>query len=281
MLDLKCFDAIGFKAPDFTEFNRYLDTARLKGHHPSSERGIYAYWPVGSGIEVWAAFDKQLRPLNSNPHFLGTSRVEARVLEMIDVAPTLEGGLRVQVNPRDETVPHYALLFNVPTWDFTRPLLRERKAKTDGPLIVTVQLCAFAEELECFDTPEAFQAVQEEKHRLQESEAALGMDTVVEEILPALHFIPIGLMHGPGEKAQPLASFGGEVMHGHVLHNTFTNQKTLEIGVRTLGMTIDVVADAAVVKGRPRHHGIVCGKFWLSGRIVEEIEATNKRCHLN
>ncbi len=278
MLDLKCFDAIGFKAADFHEFNRYLDMARLKGQHPSSERGAYTYWPVGSGIEIWAASDKQTRPLNSNPHFLGSSRIEARVLEMVDLASTLEGALRVHLNPRDATAPHYPFLFNVPSWDFARPLLKEQKAKTAGPLIITFQLTAFADELECYDSEETYLAAQ--RLRQQREHEELGTEDEGESLDEALHFIPTGLMVSGGEKAQPRAAFSGEIVSGHVLTNPITNQKTLHLGVKTLGMIVDVVADAAIVKGRPKNHGIAAGHFWLSGRTVEEIEATNKRLRL-
>lgn len=278
MLDIKCFDAIGFKAADFHEFNRYLDTARLKGQHPSSERGTYAYWHVGSGIEIWAAFDKQNRPLNSNPHFLGSSRIEARVTGMIDLASTLEGALRVHLNPRDEGAPHYPFVFNVPSWDFTRPLLKEQKAKSEGPLIISFQLTAFAEELECYDSEETYLAAQAQRQQQQHEQ--FGTESESETIDPAIHFIPTGLMTEEKDKPKPRASFSGEIVRGQVLTNPVTNQKTLYLGVKTLGMIVDVVADASIVKGRPKNHGIASGHFWLSGRTVEEIEATNKRLRL-
>src|SRR5215216_2398853 len=125
MLNHTYFDAIGFKAPDFQELNHYLDMARLRGHHPSSERGSYAYWAVGSGIEIWIASDKNLAQLNSNPHYLGTSRIKARVLEIVDEPNTLEGWLRVHLVPETEDGPHYSLMFHVPSWDLARPLLKQ------------------------------------------------------------------------------------------------------------------------------------------------------------
>jgi hypothetical protein len=278
MLDLKCYDAIGFKAPDFQELNHYLDLARLKGHHPSSERGTYAYWPVGSGIEIWAASDKQLAQLSCNPHYLGSSRVEARVLELVDQPTTLEGGLRVYLNAGKEEAPHYPFLFNVPCWDLTRPMLRDLKAKTSGPLMVSFQLTAFAEELECFDDETAYLTAQTLKQqRLREQLGAEEENTPPE---PPIHFIPTGLMVEKGEMPQPRADFGGEVIGGDVLNNAITNQKSLHLRVKTLGMTVDVVSDASIVNCRPKLHGFVCGHFWLSGRLIAEIESTNRRLRI-
>jgi len=279
MLDPKCFDAIGFKAPDFQELNHYLDLARLKGHHPSSERGCYAYWTVGSGIEIWAASDKQLAQLNSNPHFLGNSRIEARVLEIRDESSTLEGSLRVCLNAGSETEPHIPFLFNVPSWDLTRPILKDMKAKASGPLNVSFQLTAFAEELECFEDEAAYLAAHARKQQLLQERLGL-VDEEAAPPLPPIHFVPCGLMVDKGGKPQPKANFGGEVIGGSALTNPITSQKTVYLKVKTLGMTVDVVADASIVNCRPKLHGFISGYFWLSGRLTAEIEATNRRLRI-
>jgi len=289
MLPHQCFDAIGFKAPDFQEFNHYLDMARLKGHHPSSERGSYAYWAVGEGIELWVAADKQLAQLNSSPHYLGASRVNGRVLEIVDHPTTLEGGVRVHLVPESEDAPHYSFMFGVPDWDLTRPLLKQLKAAESGPLVVSFQLTAFAEELECYDDEASYLAVQSEAQERQRHYAELGIEQDAEDeeykkdkemLAPPVHFIPTGLQVAKGEKPLPKASLSGEVVGGHVLRNPITNQQTLCLSLKTLGMTIDMVADPALVKRRPRRHSIVSGHFWLSGRLVVEIEATNKRLRI-
>jgi hypothetical protein len=40
--------------------------------------------------------------------------------------------------------------------------------------------------------------------------------------------------------------------------------------VRTLGGTVDMVADPESVEGEPTVGGAVQGSFWLSGRVVQE-----------
>ncbi len=143
------------------EFNHYLDMANLKGHHLASERCRYAIFHAGSGIELWQAFDNSLSLKNSNPHFLGHSRVPVQVIGIFDVVSSVEGFLKVRTNPHEASAPHVSFAVNMPAWDFTRPILKEQKAKTEGALIVALQITAFADALECFDSPEAY----DEAHR--------------------------------------------------------------------------------------------------------------------
>jgi hypothetical protein len=157
--------------------------------------------------------------------------------------------------------------------------MREMKAKATGPLMVTFQLTAFAEEIECFEDEVTYVASQTEKHhRLQEQLGLEGEEA--DPLLPPMHFLPSGLMVEKGQKPLPKATFGGEIVGGGVLCNPVTGQKTVSLKVRTLGMIVDVVADAAIVNCRPKLHGFVCGHFWLSGRITQEIEATNRRLRI-
>lgn len=289
MLPTRCFDAIGFKAPDTKEFNHLLDVANLKGHHMASERCRYAILHAGNGSEVWQSFSNNLSLLNSNPHFVGQSRVPVQILQMFDVASSVEGLLKVRTNPHDASAPHISFAVNMPAWDLTRPLLKKKKEEAgSGPLIVTLQITAFADALECFDSPEAY----EEAHRPPpppppEEHGPLhlhGRNKPPEAPPeppppppPMVNFHPSGLMTEGTQRPEPQAGFSGIIESGHVLDNPFTGQKTCHIGVRTIGMVIDVVADVAIVKCRPRRGGIVRGPVWLSGRLVEELEATQKR----
>lgn len=281
MFPQRCCDAIGFKAPDTKEFNHLLDVANLKGHHLASERCRYAILQLPNGSEMWQAFNNNLSLLNNNPHYLGQSRVPVQILQMFDVASSVEGLLKVRTNPHDAAAPHVQFAVYMPAWDFTRPLLKELKEKSQGALIATLQVTAFAEALECFDSPEAY----EEAHRPPPPEPVehgrhkqpVEPPEPPPPPPPMISFHPSGLMVENTSRPQPQAAFSGIIESGHVLENPITNQRTCHIGVRTVGMTIDVVADPSIVKGRPKRGGIVRGPVWLSARLVEEIEATEKR----
>ncbi len=282
MLPAKCFDAVGFKAADVAEFNHLLDVANLKGDHLASERCRYAIMHAANGSEVWQAFNSNLSLLNSNPHFTGQSRVSVQILQMFDVASSVEGVLKVRTNPHDVAAPHISFAVNMPAWDFTRPLLKELKDKAGGgPLIVTLQITAFAEALECFESPEAY----EEAHRPpppppDDHKRHKEPETPPEPPLPPppmMNFLPSTIVLEGTNRPQPQAGLSGFVESGHVLENPHTHQRTCHIGVRTIGMTIDLVADVAIVKGRPKRGGIVRGPVWLSARLSQEIEATQKR----
>ena len=282
MFPQRCCDAIGFKAPDTAEFNHLLDVANLKGHHLASERCRYAIMRLPNGSEMWQAFNSSLSLLNNNPHYLGQSRVPVQILQMFDVASSVEGLLKVRTNPHDAGAPHIQFVANMPAWDFTRPLLKAKKdAVGSGPLIVTLQVTAFAESLECFDSPEAY----EEAHRPPPPEPVehgrhkepIAPPAPPPPPPPMINFHPSGLMTENTSRPLPQAALSGIIESGHVLDNPVTGQKTCHIGLRTVGMTIDLVSDVAVVKCRPRRGGIVRGPVWLSARLVEEIEATEKR----
>lgn len=283
MLPTRCFDAIGFKAPDTAEFNHLLDVANLKGHHLASERCRYAILHAGNGSEVWQAFNSNLSLLNSNPHFVGQSLVPVQILQMFDVASSVEGLLKVRTNPHDAGAPHISFAVNMPAWDFTRSLLKKLKDEVaGGPLIVTLQITAFADALECFESPEAYEEAHrpppppvEDRHgRHKEPETPPEPPPPPP---PMMCFHPSTHIVEGTNRPQPQASMSGIVESGHVLENPVTNQRTCHIGLRTVGMTIDLVADVAVVKGRPKRGGIVRGPIWLSARLVEEIEATQNR----
>ena len=292
MLPAKCFDAIGFKAPDVAEFNHYLDIANLKGHHLAAERCRYAILRVENGIEVWQAFDNNLSLKNSNPHFLGSSRVAVQILQPFDVVASVEGILKVRTNPHDATAPHLTFAVNMPSWDFARPFLKELKDKAGGgPLIVNLQVTAFADALECFESPEAY----DEAHRPPPPEPVethhghighhghLGRHKEPETPPepppppPMIDFHPSTVLIEGTKRPQPQAGLSGIVESGHVIENPYTKQRTCHIGVRTTGMILDLVADVAVVQGRPKRGGIVRGPVWLSARLEDEIEATQKR----
>lgn len=258
MLDQECFDAIGFKASDFKDFTRFLDLADEKGFHPQSPRGLYVYWPVGAGIEFWIAFDKQQKPLSFHPHYLGSSRVTVKLLRMIEVESFLSGELHVEVNPRSDGTFDYPLVFQVPSWDYTHSILHEKIPQGTGPAVFTAQITAFANELRCYDSEEAYYTSPAEQ-----------------KTFSANYFVPTGLFV-EGNVPNPSAGFAGRVLQTRVLTNPATAQKTLYLSVQTFGMVIDVVADPKIVKGRPKLGGTVSGQFSLSGRMTAEIDMTNK-----
>lgn len=259
MVHHKCFDAIGFKSADFEEFKLFLDMACEKGFHPQSPRGLYVYWPVGAGIEFWIAFDKQQKPLGGHPHFLGSSRVEVKLLALFDAVSELSGVLHVEANPRAQGSEKHPLVFSVPSWDYTNFIVKEKVLPgATGPAIFSVQLTAFVKELHCFDTEEAYYARTTDQFKLS-----------------ADHFVPTGLFVEEGIAPNPDAAFAGRILQAHVLTNSATSQRTLYLSVQTLGMVVDVVADPKVVTGRPKLGGIVSGYFQLSGRMTAEIEMTN------
>lgn len=213
--------------------------------------GAYLRWSLGEGVEFWFQLDANDRVIGFNPHFAGRGRVRFGAVELrAGQVGTFDGSLYGWVDPAADP-PHKGvcpLLVDIPD----ALLIRKQVAV---PAIVTLQIAAFAHELKCFLDESAYET------------ALAGQPHLASEAL-----IPTGLFSPKGdlvvERAQAL--FTGRVLEA-VLHTNPTSGNTFHaLLVRTLGGTVDVVADQPLLTGEPVQGGIVLCHGSLSGRIVNE-----------
>ena len=222
------FSAIGFPVHSQEEWEAIVLRAAASAEPLETETG-YAYlpWRVDGGVELWAQQMPDGALFGCNPHFSGTSRIRLRVTKVAsDESNMLDGAIEGWVNPEDdvEESGSYPIRIDMPDFELVRSTL-------EASQIVTMQVAAFAHELHCYASEEAF-----------------AKDQTWQPKLAPKALIPIGLF----PPANPEG--GGTFFH---------------LVVRTFDAEFDVVADPESVTGDPIVGGVVQGTFWLSGRVVQ------------
>ncbi len=257
MLDSELFNAIGFKHQNFEQLQPYLDRVYEHGWKPVSPRGYYAYWPLGNGCEVWVALNEKHHVLSIAPHFIGQNSVKVRLNDWYDIAQSLGGVLKVWTVPDDGNfATAFPFAVSVPDWDFVHFSLNALIERAQSPIVFDLQIAAFVETMSCYDSEDAYDAAQPN----------------YSETLAAHHFVATELDVPAEQMPGVRANFAGTVVGGGTLTNPITEAKTLHLSVQTSGMTVDIVADASVVTGRPKKGGIVSICSVLSARPIFDLQ---------
>ncbi len=243
--------ALGFPVSTERDFRHYTYQASEFGQTIEAFSGSYTLWAPGHGIELWVQKNLHRRIIGMNPHFSGPARMRtllARRIMRRDHS-ILDGTFYGWINPSHD-VPlsrAYPFVFDAPDYDLYNEL--------ELPLVTTIQLAAFAHELQSYENEEAFKQAQGEG-------SAYAPET----------FIPSGLLSAAPQRSsrvshQPLATISGHVLMTRKITNPVTHQPFYWALVHIPGGEIDVVADPQVVQGRIAVNSIVHGTFWFSGRL--------------
>ena len=115
------------------------------------------------------------------------------------------------------------------------------------PIVVDVQLAAFAYELYAFANQVDYDVWQNDDPKF-----------AVESFIPAGLFSEEGALNEPPEA---FAIFTGRILQTAFLTNPATHEDFYWVHVRTLGGDIDVVADPEIVEGALVEDGIIHGTF--------------------
>ena|SRR5689334_2281568 len=125
------------------------------------------------------------------------------------------------------------------------------------PGIATAQIAAFAHEITCYDSLEAYEAEQDGE----------------EVPFASQSFIPSGLFSAsagsPAQPPQPYALFTGHVVEAKEKKSVATGRAFHWVLVDILGGQYDVVIDPELLPRAPRPGGILSGTFWLTGRLLD------------
>lgn len=243
--------ALGFPVSTERDFRHYTYQASEFGRTIEAFSGSYTLWAPGHGIELWVQKNLHKRIIGMNPHFSSRARMRtllARRIMRRDHS-ILDGTFYGWINPsQDQPLSRaYPFVFDAPDYDLYNEL--------ELPLVTTVQLAAFAHELQSYENEEAFNLAQGE-------DARYAPET----------FIPSGLLSAGPQKSskvshQPQAMISGHVLATKKITNPMTDQQFYWALVHVPGGEIDVVADPQVVQGRIGVNSLVKGTFWLSGRL--------------
>lgn len=241
---------IGFQIEGEEAFQQLASRAYDEGEAFDTDLGTYVRWAPGEGVELWLQVDRGDNIVGINPHFAGRSLMRAGLTQRItrEGGSSLDGAFYAWANPEggEPASGDYPFVFDAPDYQMSSAL--------SMPAIVSVQLAAFAHELQSYESDEAYDESQPEE-----------MKFASESFIPSGTFSPEG-----GSLDPPLAHaiFTGHVLETSIITNPATDNEFIWARVRTLGGEVEVVADPVLLNGPVVKGGVVSGSFWLSGLIV-------------
>lgn len=263
------FSVIGFRSNSAEELAEMVSKLPDTGAYSQPcGPGYYYRWHSESGSELWVHLaseaqggDEKLAIVGVTPFFDGQARMPVRVMKKRQRPNdnAFEGAVFVEIDPgaRPHQCATVALLdvVDFAVW-----------ANRVGHFLAEAQISAFTHELSIFPSEEAFSAAQarEEIKFAPESFFASGLFSVTDQNGT--------VFHDPSEDefdAPSRAFFTGRVLSAEKRRNTVTGQNFHTALVRTLGGSIDVVADESQVQGDLRPGYIIQGEFWLCARLIE------------
>jgi hypothetical protein len=241
---------IGFQLETEGAFEQLAFRAYDEGEAFETEEGTYVRWSPGEGVELWLQLDREDSIIGVNPHFTGGSLMRVGLTQRINRSEgsLLEGAFYAWANPEGDEPESgdYPFVFDTPDYHLHSAL--------SLPSVVSVQLSAFAHELQSYESDQAYDESQPEEIKFA-SES----------------FIPSGMFAPEGDSIDPplaYAIFAGHVLETSIITNPATDNAFIWTKVRTLGGEVDMVADPALLNGPVVKGGVVSGSFWLSGRII-------------
>lgn len=244
------FTTLGFDSQDEQAFRDFIMHTAAHGEWLALPDGsAYVMWTPGAGIQMWAQVNADGGIIGLNPHFSGQGQMQVGLISRINRANdnALDGAFYGWAGAQEGGDPEqgdYPFVFDAPDFRIHDALAL--------PVIVAVQLTAFAHTLKAYPDEETFRA--SETHMAAESCIPSGLFTV----------------SLPGESVPPAAQviFNGHVVAAAVLTNPHTSLTFHWARVKTLGGEYDVVADPAIVDGEIIPQGIVSVSGWVSGRVM-------------
>lgn len=245
---------IGFSINTQEDFINLIEKSHEKSTAIPAKKGTYLCYSDPSGAELWIQMNKKNELIGANPHFKGKSkRTIGLTTDVARKAGTLDGAFHAWANPQssDPESGEYPFVFDVPN--------HKTLGTLEFPQNIDIQLSAFAQEFEYFETEEEFTNSQEGEMKFATK-----------------FFIPSGLFDSDGVKRSKspdaLGVFAGIIKDFDKKENELTGEKFYWIFVDTLGGEIDVLADLAFLDREPKVGGVVHGQFWLSGTLLSQPE---------
>ena len=243
---------VGFQVARQIEFERLLKMAFESGATIPLVNGKYYLWEPGGGIQIWVKVKDRV-VLACAPHYSGEGAMRASIEGFYARPPEIsvtEGAFVGTALPADSESAGFPLVVDVPGFEAVA-------SRVVPPQTRTVQIAAFAREMTCFPTVEAFAQWQRTAKNAPISESFVFAEAPLTGTVSS----------GP---APAEAVITAQVLKAGLQINPITQQNFIVLLVRTPdGSTVDVVAHQQVASGELLAGGIIRGTFWLSGSILE------------
>jgi hypothetical protein len=249
---------IGFDVPTQESLVRLLEQLLPASTRIKARGGHYRLWRGRSGEEMWIQLDRAGDVVGVAPHFTGSCSVHARVASRVtrqgDTA--LDGAFHCWMSPDGSAEGEsYPFVFDCPD--------SGTYGKLRLPLVVDVQLAAFAHDVSLHASSQAF----------DESQAQDKVRFALQSFIPSGLFVPNESASDPPGflrdvvPPEATAIFTGQVVEGETNVNAFTGRSFHWAAVDTLSARVDVVIDPALVAAAPMAGNVISGSFWLTGRV--------------
>jgi len=239
---------IGLPVDSADEHQALVDRAVREGKRIPAVCGTYFRWRCGDGAELWVRLDRDGGFGGADPYFEGKGVMRVRVSTIGNNGRgLLAGNVTGWMLPIEEDEPEESCRCCIDLPDFACHVHRPLSAVAD------FHVAAFADELEVYDTVDAFERAQAHEEVRFAPDAFFASTFVVSD----------GEDDDPGAEA---------VMFGHVLateerRNPATRARYHTALIRTADATIHVVAAPDLVSAPIVVGGVLGGSFWLSGMV--------------
>lgn len=244
------FSTIGFPVESEDDLIALANSIAEEAEVIEISEGLYVRWQSSSGAQIWLQVDRDGDLVGMMPHFAGTSRVRAGLTARImrPDATALDGAFHAWADPPDDKpeAGEYPFVFDAP--DFCR------HSGLTLPYLASIQLAAFAHEIDVYDSVDAFDETQTGEVRFASQS-----------------FIPSGMFTPEGGETDPPEAYGmftGHVVQSARKRNEVTDQAFHWALVESHGASFDVVIDPEMLDVEPKVGGVVSGSFWLSGLVL-------------
>lgn len=242
------FRAVGFPFDSQRNLEAFCrGTGKFAKEWIPLEHGFYVVLGPDNGVQWFGQFDRDRQPIGGDPHYVGTARLRLRV-DSIHASPleaTIVGTLcDAEGEPNGPPVP-----IEIPDYALFKDSLTVSKDLT------TLQVAAFAENVEFFADDAAFRA----------NDTYQKMSTEL--------FIPIGTFTPDGKAVdppQPRVLMAGRVLSVQQRTNSFSGLSFWAAQINCQGATYDVVLEPNALQSPPTVGGILAGVFYLSGQLMPD-----------
>jgi hypothetical protein len=246
--------SIGFTLYSAEESWQLATVVAEKGRRVGTADGNYVVLTTECGSELWAKLDADNRPYAILPHFAGNAKSQLLVTQRIRYNDRpLDGRLLGWINPSQGTFGFggppgdYPLLFEAPDYAYYTFM--------EVPCTVTVQLAAFAQNIETFPSREVYD---------NRAEKTWPAETLLASGVAGLH----GYQRGDQSPHANEAFITGIAEATQTFENPLTHGYFQWARVKVMGGYFDVCVDSALLAGPLIAGQVISGNFWLSGRLV-------------
>jgi hypothetical protein len=259
--------AIGFNVSDAESFIQLLqDTAKDAEEVEIEAQGSYKRFETPEGAQMWLQLSPDGEVCGGQPHFKGTSRYKVKVIKPFP-ENHFDGRFLCETVEGDTAGVPFA--FDSPDFQ-VHPYTFRMGAEC------TVQLTAFPREIDFHKDIEAFREASAavlppemvEKHTEEWGEPPVLLDPDG-GMIPSGTFTP-GPEGGPIDPPQPIVIYCGKVYDIKRNTNSTSGNDFYSMTLKTLGGSVDLIAEPSLVPDDIEDGYIVYGDFYVTGLFIEK-----------